>query len=90
MMGLYVFYILCVFVMSDIMMNENQKRRLLKKWKSNLTRYRRYEKDWRRRVYRRWNIRVTVDLSENKEYYLNEIENAKKIINTLSVLLTQF
>jgi len=59
-------------------------RALLKKWKSILTRYSKLRDNWWIRTKQRWMIRVKVDCSINKEYYLNKIESAIKIIDSLS------
>lgn len=61
-------------------MTEQNRLRLLKKRKGILTRYTNYQNDGWVRKYKRWMTNVTVDLSQNTEYYLNEIEKAKTII----------
>lgn len=64
--------------------SEKNKRRLIKKWKQILTRYTKYEKNWRVRTYKRWLTNVTVDLSLTKEFYIKKIDMAKKILSSLS------
>lgn len=58
---------------------------LLKKWKWILTRYSKLRDNEWIRTSIRWNTTLRVDCSKNKEYYLNKIENATKIIDRLSI-----
>lgn len=64
--------------------SEENKNRLIKKWKLILTRYTKYEKNWWVRTYKRWLTNVKVDLSLTKEFYIKKIDMAKKILSSLS------
>lgn len=56
---------------------------LLKKWRTILTRYSKYEKDWWKRIYKRGLTNVIVDLSKTKSFYLEEMNKARKIVSAL-------
>lgn len=61
-----------------------QKKNLLKKWRWILTRYSNLRDNNWIRTTRRGNVITNMDCSRVKESYLNNIENAKRIISELS------
>ncbi len=63
--------------------SEKNKKRLLKKWRWILTRYTNLKNNNWIKVRKRWNTTITTDYKYTKDYYLWEIEKAKKIITTL-------
>lgn len=63
---------------------EDVKKRLIKKWKGNLTRYSKLRDNNWMRTTRRWNVTTNCDCSGVKNFYLAEIEKAERILSELS------
>ena len=64
--------------------NPEIKKRLLKKWRWILTRYTKLKNDNWIKVTKKWNTTIRKDYTLTKDYYLNEIEKANKIILKLT------
>jgi len=64
--------------------SEENKKRLLKKWRWILTRYTKLQDNNWIRTSRKWNVNLIVNCTLTKDFYLNRIEQANKIIEKLS------
>lgn len=60
------------------------KSSLLKKWKTIHTKYSKLRDNWFMKVSVKWNTIITKDFNKTKQYYLNKIDQAEKLIKELS------
>lgn len=60
------------------------KKRLLKKWKTILTKYTKLKNNNWIKITKKWNTTITKDFTLTKYYYLEDIEKAKKVISKLT------
>ena len=59
-------------------------KKLLKKWRWILTRYSKLRDNWWMKITIKWNTTIRLDCNNTKSYYLQMIEQAKKIIERCS------